>query len=76
MALHWVKEEPPRWDADKQRLFGREELAATGYEPPSPGSVIADEWWRVTDDAQRSPSPPRPVSLWSPGWKRLAQARS
>jgi GNAT superfamily N-acetyltransferase len=51
MALHWIKEEPPRWDAGKQTLFGREELAATGYDPPSPGSVIADEWWRVTDDA-------------------------
>ena len=50
MALHWVKEDTPRWDADKQRLFGPEELAAVGYEPPSPGSVIADEWWRVTDD--------------------------
>jgi hypothetical protein len=27
-------------------------------------------------DAQRSPSPLRPVSLRSPGWNRLAQARS
>jgi GNAT superfamily N-acetyltransferase len=50
MALHWIREDTPRWDADKQRLFGPEELAAAGYEPPSPGSVIADEWWRVTDD--------------------------
>jgi GNAT superfamily N-acetyltransferase len=50
MALHWVREDTPRWDAEKQKLFGPEELAAVGYEPPSPGSVIADEWWRVTDD--------------------------
>ena len=50
MALQWIKEDTPRWDADKQRLFGPEELAAAGYEPPSPGSVVANEWWRVTDD--------------------------
>ena len=34
MALHWIREDAPRWDADKQRLFGPEELAAVGYEPP------------------------------------------
>jgi hypothetical protein len=39
MTLHWVREDTPRWDAGKQRLFGPEELAAVGYEPPSPGSV-------------------------------------
>jgi len=50
VTLHWVKEDTPRWDAEKQRLFGPEELAAVGYEPPSPGSVMANEWWRVTDD--------------------------
>jgi GNAT superfamily N-acetyltransferase len=50
MTLHWVKEDTPRWDADKQRLFGPAELAAVGYEQPAPGAPIADEWWRVTDD--------------------------
>ena len=28
--LHWTKEDTPRRDAAKQRLFGPEELAATG----------------------------------------------
>jgi GNAT superfamily N-acetyltransferase len=50
MALHWTKENAPRWDVDKQRLFGPDELAAVGYDQPAPGSFIADEWWRVTDD--------------------------
>jgi len=50
MALHWTKEDNPHWDSDKQRLFGSHELASVGVEPPAPGSVIGDEWWRVTDD--------------------------
>ena len=50
MALHWQKEDAPRWDADKQRLFGAGELAAVGWpQPPAPGAVLADEWWQVSD---------------------------
>ena len=30
MTLHWTKEDDPRWDAAKQRLFGPEDLAAVG----------------------------------------------
>ena len=48
--LHWTKEDTPRWDAAKQRLFGPGELAATGMVAPAPGSPIADEWWHVTGD--------------------------
>ena len=50
MRLHWAKEDTPHWDADKQRLFGADELAAVGFDEPAPGAPIADEWWRVTDD--------------------------
>ena len=50
MTLHWTKEDTPHWDADKQRLFGPDELAAVGFDEPAPGAAIADEWWRVTDD--------------------------
>ena len=50
MALHWTKEDTPRWDAAKQALFGPEELAAVGMTAPEPGEPIADEWWHVTDD--------------------------
>jgi GNAT superfamily N-acetyltransferase len=50
-ALHWTREDAPRWDADKQRLFGPGELAATGLTPPAPGTPVADEWWHVTDES-------------------------
>ena len=50
MTLHWMREDTPHWDADKQRLFGPDELAAVGFHQPAPGAAIADEWWRVTDD--------------------------
>jgi len=51
MTLHWIKEDTPRWDAEKQRLFGAAELTAVGLQAPESGAAIADEWWRVTDDA-------------------------
>ena len=37
MTLTWTKENSPRWDADKQRIFGPAELAAaaTAWAPSS-----------------------------------------
>lgn len=49
MSLYWTKEDAPRWDANKQRLFGADELAAVGLDKPGAGAALADEWWRVTD---------------------------
>jgi hypothetical protein len=39
MTLTWTKEASPRWDADKQRLFGPAELAAVGLAAPAPRST-------------------------------------
>jgi GNAT superfamily N-acetyltransferase len=50
VGLTWTKENPPRWDADKQRMFGPDELAAVGMTAPAAGEILADEWWHVTDD--------------------------
>jgi hypothetical protein len=47
MTLTRTKEAAPRWDADKQRLFGPAELAAVGLVPPAPGAPVAGEWWRA-----------------------------
>jgi GNAT superfamily N-acetyltransferase len=49
MTLTWTRENSPRWDAGKQRVFGPDELAAVGLPGPRPGEPVADEWWRVTD---------------------------
>ena len=46
----WTKEDDPRWDAAKQRLFGSDDLAAVDLDPPAPGAAVADEWWQVTGD--------------------------
>jgi len=51
VAWTWQKEDAPRWDADRQRLFGDAELASVGLARPAAGAAVADEWWRVTDDA-------------------------
>jgi GNAT superfamily N-acetyltransferase len=51
MNLSWHKDDDPRWDADRQRLFGPSELASVGLSRPDDGAAVADEWWRVTDDA-------------------------
>jgi len=50
-GLQWIREDAPCWDADKQRLFGDAELAATALNPPAPGALVADEWWHVADAA-------------------------
>lgn len=48
-ALQWQKEDVPRWDADKQRLFDDTALLSVGMDRPGPYTCLADEWWRVTD---------------------------
>ncbi len=50
MTLHRAKEDTPHGDADKQRLPGRDEPAVAGFDEPAPGTAIAGEWWRVTDE--------------------------
>ena len=41
MTLHWTKEDNPRWDADKQRLFGPDDLAAVDLDPPAAGTPVS-----------------------------------
>jgi GNAT superfamily N-acetyltransferase len=48
--MEWVKEDTPRWDEDKQRLFDDAALRAVGMDRPGDGTALADEWWRVLDD--------------------------
>jgi len=50
MKLDWVRENPPRWDADKARVVGG---APPGAFAPAvarrPGDLLPGEWWRVED---------------------------
>jgi benzoate-CoA ligase family protein len=50
-TLNWVREDAPRWDEDKDRLFGDVELVSVGLSRPQVGAAIADEWWKVSDAA-------------------------
>ncbi|MDQ0376030.1 GNAT family N-acetyltransferase [Amycolatopsis thermophila] len=47
MALTWVKEESPRWDAAKRAAFG-DRPEVFGLEPRD-GQLLADEWWAARD---------------------------
>lgn len=50
MALDWIAETPPRWDADKERIIGG---APSGSLPDTDWSgtdVLPGEWWRVERD--------------------------
>jgi GNAT superfamily N-acetyltransferase len=49
MSLHWVKEEPPRWDARKRDVFGADGPHVFGLGSPREGDILADEWWRAED---------------------------
>jgi N-acetylglutamate synthase-like GNAT family acetyltransferase len=47
--LSWVKDDDPRWDADRERV-----LAGAGPEvfpglPREPGARLPSDWWRVED---------------------------
>src|SRR4051794_40764375 len=47
--LHWVKDDDPRWDADRARVFA---TVAPGVFPDvarEPGERLSSDWWRVED---------------------------
>ena len=52
MSLSWIHENPPRWDAQKQRIIGG---APDGiFELPGwqAGDLLPGEWWRVVEDGE------------------------
>ena len=50
VTMDWVKEDLPRWDADKQRMFDDVALLSVGMDRPADGASLADEWWHVVGD--------------------------
>jgi ribosomal protein S18 acetylase RimI-like enzyme len=51
MALEWTRDNPPRWDADKQRIVGDAPAGIfdSRYRALREGDAVPGEWWRVED---------------------------
>jgi GNAT superfamily N-acetyltransferase len=49
MALEWIRENPPYWDLDKDRILGGAEPGTLQLPVHAPGDLLPGEWWRVED---------------------------
>src|SRR3954453_9876174 len=47
--LTWVKEDDPRWDADRDRVFATVPEGVFRSETRAPGERLSSDWWRVQD---------------------------
>jgi GNAT superfamily N-acetyltransferase len=47
--LTWVKDEDPRWDADRERVFATVPEGVFRAEARTPGGRLSSDWWRVED---------------------------
>src|SRR5918998_3176996 len=47
--LRWVKDEDPRWDADRERVFATVPEGVFRAEARTSGERISGDWWRVQD---------------------------
>jgi N-acetylglutamate synthase-like GNAT family acetyltransferase len=52
MALTWVRESPPTWTADKQRVVGGAPHGVFSLGPFTDGEVLPGDWWRVEEDGR------------------------
>ena len=50
MPMTWIRENPPRWDDDKERVFGSAPDGALQVGEPEGGGPLPGEWWRVERD--------------------------
>lgn len=50
MSRTWIHEEPPRWDADKERIIGGEPPGTFNLGGVRTQEVVPGEWWRVEVD--------------------------
>jgi ribosomal protein S18 acetylase RimI-like enzyme len=47
--LTWVKDDDPRWDADRERVFATVPAGVFRSEIRTPGERLSSDWWRVRD---------------------------
>lgn len=50
MALHWIREPSPKWDAEKARIVGGAPPGVFDLPRYAPGDVLPGDWWRVESD--------------------------
>jgi len=51
MALEWIQENQPTWDADKIRIIGGAPTGAFDrrYKELKPGTQLSGDWWKAVD---------------------------
>ena len=47
--LTWVKDDDPRWDADRERVFATVPEGVFRAEARTAGERLSSDWWRVQD---------------------------
>jgi N-acetylglutamate synthase-like GNAT family acetyltransferase len=47
--LRWVKDDDPRWDADRERVFATVPAGVFAVEARQPGERLPSDWWRVEE---------------------------
>jgi GNAT superfamily N-acetyltransferase len=52
MALAWIHEDTPRWDAAKAEVIGAAPAGAFDLKQPAPGDLAPGEWFRAEDDGK------------------------
>ena len=48
-SLRWVKDDDPRWDTDRERVFATVPEGVFRAESRTPGERLTSDWWRVED---------------------------
>jgi ribosomal protein S18 acetylase RimI-like enzyme len=51
-SLQWVHEDDPRWDADRERVFGSVPEGVFRTAARTPGERLASDWWRAERDGR------------------------
>ena len=48
--MQWIRETPPRWDADKARLLAGSPPGSLPLREQPLGALLSGDWWRVEAD--------------------------
>ena len=52
MALSWIREDTPRWDAGKEAIVGGAPAGALALGHFAEGDLVPGEWFRVEDEGK------------------------